>query len=77
MKILKSTVVLCALFCAHLLFATDGWVELGNVSAVKELPQGLEFNAGRAHVRTGLMAATSGRATTSTCGAISSSASTQ
>ena len=51
MKILKSTVVLCALFCAHLLLASDGWVELGNVSAVKEVPQGLELNAGPARVR--------------------------
>ena len=51
MKILKSTVVLSALFCAQLLLASDGWVELGNVSAVKESPQGLELNLGRAHVR--------------------------
>ena len=51
MKILKSTVVLCALFCAHLLLASDGWVEMGSVSSVKELPQGLELNAGRARVR--------------------------
>lgn len=51
MKILKSTVLLWALFCAHFLLASDGWVALGDVSAVKELPQGLELNAGRAHVR--------------------------
>src|SRR5215469_16033742 len=51
MKTLKSTVVLCALFYAHLLLASDGWVELGNVSAVREVPQGLELNAGRGRVR--------------------------
>jgi len=50
MKTLKST-VLCALFCSHLLLASDGWVGVGDVSAVTEMPHGLELSAGRARVR--------------------------
>jgi alpha-glucosidase len=51
MKILKIAFVVCLFFSSQVLSASEGWVSLGDVSAVQALPQGAELTAGQAHAR--------------------------
>src|SRR5260370_4669766 len=51
MRILQSVSGLCLLLAAPALCATSGWQSVGNVSAIKALPAGVELVAGMTRVR--------------------------
>src|SRR5260370_30868495 len=51
MRILQSVTGLCLLLAAPALCATSGWQSVGNVSAIKALPAGVELVAGMTRVR--------------------------
>jgi alpha-glucosidase len=51
MRILQSVTGMCLLLAAPALCATSGWQSVGNVSAIKALPAGVELVAGMTRVR--------------------------